>query len=153
MDASLNNYVAQHYASRHELAPLHVGHWSLLGPYIMGDILTGGQSWNMGYRCISIIQMVLTAILIFSLPLWQKRRRWRRKSRSGRRQATSFPAGNYKKYQELKRLWLPFSAIAQLSRRRICGLAVTLFYIMDYLHKQRQALQACFLSGLLSADF
>lgn len=74
VDASLNNYVALHYASRH-MSWLHCmwGIGASLGPYIMGYILTGGQSWNMGYRCISIIQMVLTAILIFSLPLWQKK--------------------------------------------------------------------------------
>lgn len=74
VDASLNNYVALHYASRH-MSWLHCmwGIGASLGPYIMGYILTGGQSWNMGYRCISIIQMVLTAILIFSLPLWKKK--------------------------------------------------------------------------------
>lgn len=74
VDASLNNYVALHYASRH-MSWLHCmwGIGASLGPYIMGYILTGGQSWNMGYRCISIIQIVLTAILIFSLPLWKKK--------------------------------------------------------------------------------
>lgn len=39
----------------------------------MGAALGGGQTWNAGYRIISIIQVVLTAILIFSLPLWKKR--------------------------------------------------------------------------------
>lgn len=74
VDASLNNYVALHYASRH-MSWLHCmwGIGASLGPYIMGYILTGGQSWNMGYRCISIIQIVLTAILIFCLPLWKKK--------------------------------------------------------------------------------
>ena len=32
-----------------------------------------GQGWSWGYRYISILQVVLTAILIFSLPLWKKR--------------------------------------------------------------------------------
>ena len=43
-----------------------------LGPYIMGYALTSGQSWNMGYRYIAILQIMLTAILIFSLSLWKK---------------------------------------------------------------------------------
>ena len=43
-----------------------------LGPYIMGYALTDGQGWNMGYRYIAILQIVLTTILIFSLPLWKK---------------------------------------------------------------------------------
>ena len=49
--------------------------WGLgtsLGPYIMGYVLTGGQRWNMGYRYISCLQFMLTAILVCSLPLWKK---------------------------------------------------------------------------------
>lgn len=74
VDASLNNYVALHYSSRH-MSWLHCmwGVGASVGPYIMGIALTGGQSWNMGYRYISIIQIVLTAILLFSLPLWKNR--------------------------------------------------------------------------------
>lgn len=75
VDASLNNYVALHYASRH-MSWLHCmwGIGASAGPYIMGYALTGGQSWNMGYRYIAVLQAVLTAILIFSLPLWKKQR-------------------------------------------------------------------------------
>lgn len=75
VDASLNNYVALHYASRH-MSWLHCmwGIGASLGPYIMGYALTGGQSWNMGYRYIAILQIVLTAILFFSLPLWKKQK-------------------------------------------------------------------------------
>lgn len=75
VDASLNNYVALHYASRH-MSWLHCmwGIGASLGPYIMGYVLTGGQSWNMGYRYIAILQIALTAILFFSLPLWKKQK-------------------------------------------------------------------------------
>lgn len=75
VDASLNNYVALHYASRH-MSWLHCmwGIGASLGPYIMGYALTGGQSWNMGYRYIALLQIVLTAILFFSLPLWKKQK-------------------------------------------------------------------------------
>lgn len=73
VDASLNNYVALHYASRH-MSWLHCmwGIGASLGPYVMSYALAGGQPWNMGYRYIAILQIVLTAILIFSLPLWKK---------------------------------------------------------------------------------
>lgn len=73
IDASLNNYVALHYASRH-MSWLHCM-WGIgvsFSPHIMGYALTSGQGWNMGYRYISILQMILTVILIFSLPLWKK---------------------------------------------------------------------------------
>ncbi len=75
VDAALNNYVALHYSSRH-MSWLHCmwGVGASLGPYIMGYVLTGGQSWNMGYRYIAILQVVLTAILVISLPLWKKRK-------------------------------------------------------------------------------
>lgn len=74
VDASLNNYVALHYASRH-MSWLHCmwGVGATAGPYIMSYALTGGQGWNMGYRYIGILQVVLTAVLIFSIPLWKKR--------------------------------------------------------------------------------
>jgi fucose permease len=72
VDASLNNYVALHYESKH-MSWLHCmwGLGATLGPYIMGFALTGGNSWNMGYRYIGIMQIVLTAVLFFSLPLWK----------------------------------------------------------------------------------
>lgn len=74
VDASLNNYVALHYESRH-MSWLHCmwGVGATLGPYIMGYALSKEIGWNSGYRIISILQIVLTAVLIFSLPLWEKR--------------------------------------------------------------------------------
>lgn len=74
VDASLNNYVALHYASRH-MSWLHCM-WGLgasIGPYIMGAALTGGMTWNTGYGIIAVLQVVLTVVLLLSLPLWKKR--------------------------------------------------------------------------------
>ncbi len=74
VDASLNNYVALHYESRH-MSWLHCmwGVGASAGPYIMGYVLTAGRGWNSGYRVIAVLQVVLTAILLCSLPLWKKR--------------------------------------------------------------------------------
>lgn len=74
VDASLNNYVALHYESRH-MSWLHCmwGVGASVGPYIMGYALSGGQGWNMGYRAIALMQIVLTIILFVSLPLWKNR--------------------------------------------------------------------------------
>ena len=73
VDASLNNYVALHYSSRH-MSWLHCmwGVGASLGPYIMEYALTNGQGWNMGYRYIALLQIVLTAILFVSLPMWKQ---------------------------------------------------------------------------------
>jgi len=74
VDASLNNYVALHYESRH-MSWLHCmwGVGASAGPYIMGYALTAGWGWNSGYHIIAVLQIVLTAILLCSLPLWKKR--------------------------------------------------------------------------------
>ena len=74
VDASLNNYVALHYKSHH-MSWLHCmwGVGASIGPYIMSFALVNGQTWNMGYRYISLIQVALTIITMLSLPLWKKR--------------------------------------------------------------------------------
>ena len=73
VDAALNNYVALHYASRH-MSWLHCmwGVGATAGPYIMSQVLASGGSWQGGYRTIALLQLVLTALLIASLPLWTR---------------------------------------------------------------------------------
>ena len=73
VDAALNNYVALHYASRH-MSWLHCmwGVGTLVGPNLISYALSGGQGWQAGYRAISLMQLALTAVLVFSLPLWKK---------------------------------------------------------------------------------
>lgn len=75
VDATLNNYVALHYESRH-MSWLHCmwGVGAMIGPYIMGLALTSGSGWNMGYRTIGIMQVVLTLALIVSIPLWKHKK-------------------------------------------------------------------------------
>lgn len=73
VDAALNNYVAIHYESKH-MSWLHAM-WGLgisIGPYIMGFALSKGMTWNKGYLIITVFQMILTIVLVFSLPVWKK---------------------------------------------------------------------------------
>lgn len=73
VDAALNNYVAIHYSSRH-MSWLHA-FWGVgvtISPYIMSFCLSEKLGWNMGYRSVSIIQIILTAFIFMSLPLWKK---------------------------------------------------------------------------------
>ena len=74
VDASLNNYVALHYTSRH-MSWLHCmwGIGATVGPYIMGAVLSGGGHWSGGYRTVGFIQLALTVVLFLSLPLWKER--------------------------------------------------------------------------------
>ena len=74
VDATLNNYVALHYSSRH-MSWLHCmwGVGASTGPYIVSFVLTSGMHWSLGYQAVGIIQLALTAILFLSLPLWKGR--------------------------------------------------------------------------------
>lgn len=73
VDASLNNYVALHYSSRH-MSWLHCmwGVGASVGPYIIGLLLSGGGHWSQGYLYIGIAQIILTAVILVSLPLWKR---------------------------------------------------------------------------------
>ena len=73
VDASLNNYVAVHYESKH-MSWLHCmwGIGATAGPYIMGAVLSGGGVWNTGYRIVGLVQLVLVVILFLSLPIWKR---------------------------------------------------------------------------------
>ena len=72
VDAGLNNYVANHYASRH-MSWLHCmwGIGAAIGPYVMGFVLTSGQKWNFGYLYIAAFQVLLTAVFMVSTPKWK----------------------------------------------------------------------------------
>ncbi len=72
VDSALNNYVALHYSSRH-MSWLHCmwGIGASTGPYIMSLALTNQWGWSRGYQLIGILQVVLTAILFLTLPLWK----------------------------------------------------------------------------------
>ena len=73
VDSALNNYVALHYSSKH-MSWLHCmwGVGATVGPLIMGLCLNSGARWPTGYRVIGIIQIMLTVILVLSMPLWKK---------------------------------------------------------------------------------
>ncbi|MCI1747043.1 MAG: MFS transporter [Acidipropionibacterium sp.] len=73
VDAALNNYVALHYSSRH-MSWLH-GCWGIgasISPFIMGYALSHNLGWSRGYLIVGLIQVVVTAILIAGIRLWQK---------------------------------------------------------------------------------
>lgn len=71
VDAALNNYVALHYASRH-MNWLHCmwGAGTIIGPSLMSAALTGGHGWSGGYLLTALVQGLIVAVLLLSLPLW-----------------------------------------------------------------------------------
>ena len=109
VDAALNNYVAIHYASRH-MSWLHCmwGVGASLGPYIMGYALTGGAGWNSGYRYIAVLQIGLTAVLFFSLPLWRGQAKTARKTGAADTKAAPIPLRHVVMIPGAKEIMLTF---------------------------------------------
>ena len=109
VDAALNNYVAVHYASRH-MSWLHCmwGVGASLGPYIMGYALTGGAGWNSGYRYIAVLQIGLTAVLFFSLPLWRGQAKTARKTGAADTKAAPIPLRHVVMIPGAKEIMLTF---------------------------------------------
>lgn len=73
VDASLNNYMAVHYSSKH-MSWLHCfwGVGAIISPYIMSYWLGNNSQWDKGYLTVGILQSALTVVLLSSLPLWKK---------------------------------------------------------------------------------
>jgi fucose permease len=73
VDSALNNFVALHYESKH-MNWLHCfwGVGATAGPIIMAVFLVSKNGWRSGYLVISVIQICLVILLIFTLPLWKK---------------------------------------------------------------------------------
>ena len=72
VDSALNNYAALHFSSRH-MSWLHA-FWGVgvtISPNIMSFCLARNLGWAMGYRSVAFLQIVLTAVLFLSLPLWK----------------------------------------------------------------------------------
>jgi len=73
IDSALNNFVALHYKSSH-MNWLHCfwGIGATTGPIIMSFHLSSNGNWRNGYFIISIIQIALMILVLFSLPLWKR---------------------------------------------------------------------------------
>ena len=76
IDSALNNYIALHYKATH-MSFLHCayGVGVTLSPYLMALALSDNNDWRGGYRIAFFIQIGITAVTLFSLPLWSKIRR------------------------------------------------------------------------------
>lgn len=73
IDVALNNYVALHYSATH-MSFLHCfyGIGVSVSPYIMSSVISGSLGWRGGYRIAFILQIAITLLMFFSLPVWQK---------------------------------------------------------------------------------
>jgi fucose permease len=75
IDAALNRHVALHYKAKY-MNWLHCcwGIGATISPYIMSYQLVNNAGWNAGYRTVAFMQILMTAILLVTLPLWKKQK-------------------------------------------------------------------------------
>lgn len=73
IDAGLNNYVALHYNAK-QMSFLHCfyGVGVSISPYLLSFALKGEGGWRGGYQWVAMLQIAISAIVIFTLPLWKK---------------------------------------------------------------------------------
>ncbi len=73
IDTAINDYVSRNYSSKH-MSWLHCswGIGSMLSPFAIGFLLAGGRSWGAGYDFVASVQIIITVLLIISLPRWKK---------------------------------------------------------------------------------
>lgn len=72
IDAGLNNYVAIHFSAR-QMNLLHCfyGIGVTVSPYVM-SLAISGTGWRQGYLIAAGIQLIITLMLLLSVPLWKK---------------------------------------------------------------------------------
>ena len=76
VDSGLNRYVAEHYQPRHmNWTHCFWGVGATVGPLIMTKALMNGNEWRLGYRVISIIQLLIAAVIYLSIlkGYWEER--------------------------------------------------------------------------------
>lgn len=76
IDTALNNYVALHYSATH-MSFLHCffGIGVSVSPFVLSLVISGEHGWRGGYRIAFGIQMVITVLLVVTLPVWGMVRR------------------------------------------------------------------------------
>jgi len=76
IDVTLNNYVAAGYGDN-LMQWLHAsyGIGATAGPVIMTTAITMTGSWRSGYLLVGLLQAVLTAFFLLTIPMWENRRK------------------------------------------------------------------------------
>jgi fucose permease len=72
IDAGFNAYVAQHHGAR-AMNWLHgsFGIGTTIGPLVMRQVLTGGNSWRMGYVVSCIVMLVVGVVFVLGRGWWK----------------------------------------------------------------------------------
>ena len=106
IDTALNNYVASHYnASQMSFLHCFYGVGVTVSPFILTLVFRNDTNWRTGYGIATIIQFAIAAIVIFSLPLWNRVRDKNEISESAIKSLSVIEAS---KIRGVKVMWLLF---------------------------------------------
>lgn len=106
IDTALNNYVASHYnASQMSFLHCFYGVGVTVSPFILTIVFRNDTNWRIGYGIATIIQFAIAAIVIFSLPLWNRVRDKNEISESAIKSLSVIEAS---KIRGVKVMWLLF---------------------------------------------
>lgn len=106
IDTALNNYVASHYnASQMSFLHCFYGVGVTVSPFILTLVFRNDTNWRRGYGIATIIQFAIAAIVIFSLPLWNRVRDKNEISESSIKSLSVIEAS---KIRGVKVMWLLF---------------------------------------------
>ena len=73
IDSALNNFVSLHYsATKMNFLHCFYGLGVTLSPLALSVVLQGEAGWRGGYNIVFLIQAIITAIILFSSPLWKR---------------------------------------------------------------------------------
>ncbi len=159
VDAALNNYVALHYTARH-MNWLH-SFWGVgasVSPFIMSYAIGSGLGWSAAYRTVGVLQLVLTAALVVSLPLWTRVHPVQAVSASPPTDDSARPAGRVPLSRALRIPGVPSILIAFFA---YCALESTsILWAVTYLVSERgtspataAAFGSLFLLGITAGRF
>ncbi len=106
IDTALNNYVASHYnASQMSFLHCFYGVGVTVSPFILTLVFRNDTNWRRGYGIATIIQFAIAAIVIFSIPLWNRVRDKNEISESAIKSLSVIEAS---KIRGVKVMWLLF---------------------------------------------
>lgn len=135
IDVALNNYVAQNFSSKH-MSWLHCfwGVGAMISPFIMSFAMKYA-SWQAGYRITSYIQIIITLILVLTLPLW--------KASSSSTNEDVVPVSLFKTIRKKNVVWLAFGFFAYCAgEASAMGWASTYFHVVKKMSVQTSAAYA-----------
>lgn len=74
IDAGQNTYISSNFKASHmNWMHANFGVGATIGPLIMTSIITGGASWRWGYALLGVMEILMSAIVILTLPNWTTR--------------------------------------------------------------------------------